>query len=72
MQKFANVEFIFFLDNTNDIEENTCKNHYHDNLKELNAQNIDLFINDNKQNYEKFFKPDKEGVYKIKLIFRNI
>ena len=62
---------IYFLDNTNYIEENTCKNHYHDNLKELNSQNVDLYINDNKQKYEKYFKPDKEGVYKIKLIFKN-
>ena len=56
---------IYFLDNThdtyNDIE------HYHDNLKELNESNTELYINDIKYKYKKYFKPDKEGIYIIKL-----
>ena len=57
----------YFLDNThgtyNGIE------HHHDNLKELNESNTELYINDKKYKYMKYFKPDKEGIYIIKLKF---
>ena len=56
---------IYFLDNTdgyfNDI------GHFHDNLKELNELNTELYINDKKYKYKKYFNPDKEGIYIIKL-----
>ena len=56
---------IYFLDNT-DGTYNEIK-HYHDNLKELNESNTELYINDIKYKYKKYFKPDKEGIYIIKL-----
>jgi hypothetical protein len=56
---------IYFLDNTDDTY-NDIK-HYHDNLKELNESNTELYINDIKYKYKKYFKPDKEGIYIIKL-----
>jgi hypothetical protein len=55
---------IYFLDNT-DGTYNKIK-HYHDNLKELNESNTELYINDIKYKYKKYFKPDKEGIYIIK------
>ena len=48
---------IHFLDNTKD-------NKY---LKELNQSNVELFINEKKFVYQKFFYPEKEGIYSIKL-----
>ena len=48
---------IYFLNNNNIY------------LKELNESNTELFINESKKNYEKFFKPEKEGIYIIKLKF---
>jgi len=50
---------IYFLDNT----EN------HDNLKELNELNSEIFINNKKYKYTKCFKPEKEGLYEIKIKF---
>ena len=38
-------------------------------LKELNDSNTKLFINNKEYKFEKFFEPEKEGIYKIKLIF---
>ena len=61
---------IYFLDNSDYIEAKTNIKHYHDNLKELNESNVDLYINSYKYKYEKYFIPDKEGIYKIKLIFK--
>ena len=37
-------------------------------LNELNETNTEIYINENKFKYKKFFIPDKEGIYKIKLI----
>ena len=51
-------EIIYFLDNTEK----------HDNLKELNENNVKLYINKKEYKYTKCFKPDKEGIYKIKLL----
>ena len=61
---------IYFLDNTDYTDEKDIK-HYHDNLKELNEHNVELYVNDIKHKYEKFFKFKKEGIYKIKLVFDN-
>ena len=62
---------IYFLDNTDGTYDFNCsqEKHYHDFLKELNESNVELYINDKKYKYEKFFIPDKEGEYEIKLIF---
>ena len=63
---------IYFLDNTDDIykENGYVVEHHHDNLKELNELNTEVFINNIKYKYEKYFKPEKEGLYEIILIFK--
>ena len=45
--------------------------HSHDNLKELNNINVDLYIDNTKHDFKKYFIPDKEGEYSIKLKFKN-
>jgi hypothetical protein len=44
---------IYFLDN--EYEENNIKKSEHDNIKELNERNTELYINNNKFNYKKYF-----------------
>ena len=46
--------------------------HFHDNLKELNELNTELYINNKKYKYKKYFIPEKEGIYSILLKFNNI
>ena len=58
---------IYFLDNTDCFIDDKGIKHYHDNLKELNELNTELYINDKKYKYKKYFNPDKEGIYIIKL-----
>ena len=53
---------IYFLNHYDKIEKN-----YQNNFKELNSE---VFINDNKQEFNNYFIPDKEGIYKIKLKFQ--
>ena len=60
---------IFFLDNTNEYVDNNKKSHF--NLTELNPSNTDLFINNQKIDYQKFFIPKIEDKYIIKLKFKN-
>ena len=64
----ANRE-VYFLDNTNGTYDNYGKEHYHDYLKELNEFNTELYIDNKKVNYNKYFIPEKEGIYSIKLKF---
>jgi surface protein len=59
---------IYFLDNTHSKDENGIK-HYHGNLKELNNINTELYINNIKKEYKKYFIPEKEGIYTIELKF---
>ena len=47
---------IYFLDNTNYIDDITGKKFFHNNLSELNPSNTDLFIDDKQYNYQKYFK----------------
>jgi len=61
---------IYFLDNTDYIEDKTNIKYFHDNLKELNEDNTELYINNIKYKYKKYFIPEKKGKYKIKLIFK--
>ena len=56
---------IYFLDNYKENEEVTP----HNNLRELNQTNTNLYINDTKYNFQKYFKPDKLGKYNITLKF---
>ena len=62
---------IYFLDNTNGefVINDTTQFHRHDFLKELNDSNVELYINDIKYKYQKYFKPDKKGIYNILLKF---
>jgi len=59
---------IYFLDNTDGYYRNIGE-HHHDNLKELNELNTEIFINNKKYKYAKSFKPEKEGLYEIKIKF---
>ena len=53
---------IYFLDNSND-----SRNHKHNNLEEMNQINTEIFINNKEYIYQKYFKPEKEGLYEIKI-----
>ena len=59
---------IYFLDNYQYVD-NKGNKHFHDNLKELEENRPELYIDNIKQKYQKFFIPEKEGVYKISLKF---
>ena len=59
---------IYFLDNYY-YDDNLIKIVQHDHLKELNEDNTELYINGNKRKYEKYFIPEKEGLYNILLKF---
>ena len=60
---------IYFLDNTDGIEDNKGIKHYHDNLKELNETNTELYINDKQIKYHKYYRFEKEGLYSVILRF---
>ena len=65
---------IYFLDNESYFQNDKTKNFkdYNKEIKELKENQVELFINDNKkENFNKYFIPDKEGEYKIKIIFKN-
>jgi hypothetical protein len=71
--KIANEDInedIYFLDNTDGGKDDEGIKHYHDNLKELNESNTELYINDKKYKFCKFCKFSKEGIYHIKLKFQ--
>ena len=57
---------IYFLDNTSYDYGNGIS---HNNLKEMNEMNTELYINDIKNKFKKYFIPSKEGLYIIKIIF---
>ena len=63
---------IYFLDNTDGCSGIDGIEHHHDNLKELKESNVELFIDNKKYKYNKYFKPEKEGIYKIKLKINTI
>ena len=58
---------IYFLDNM-DYEDRNRVRHFHNNLKELNEFNVELFIDEKKMKFKKSFKFEKEGEFKIKII----
>ena len=64
-------KYIHILDNTNGEIINGIK-HYHDNLKELNSSNTELFINNTKHEFKKYFRAEKEGLYSIILNLKSI
>ena len=51
----------------NNEEENNKE--FNNNLKSLDQSNVDLYINDNKFKYDKYFIPEKDGMYIIKFSF---
>ncbi len=59
---------IYFLDNS-DYKDDKGIKHYHENLKELNESNTDLYINNKKVEYKKYFRPENKGIYEIILKF---
>ena len=44
----------------------------HKLLKELNEKNVELFIDNKCYKFEKYFKPEKEGIYNILINLKNI
>ena len=62
----------YFLDNTDEcvyISAFETEEHHHDFLKELNDTNVELYINNKKQKFQKYFIPEKEGNYHFLLRF---
>ena len=59
---------IYFLDNS-DYKDDKGIKHYHENLKELNESNTELYINNKKVEYKKYFRPENKGIYEIILKF---
>ena len=57
----GNINQNYFEDDRNYIEQNY--------LKELNELNTEIYINNIKYKYTKSFKPEKEGLYEIKIKF---
>ena len=65
-----NIEIKDTMKDNGEPERNVIKEeHHHDFLKELNETNVELFINDKKYKYQKYFIPDKDGEYNILLKF---
>jgi surface protein len=66
---------IYFLD---DIDKEKSPNSHieykseHNNLKEMNKKNTNLYINDIEEKYDKFFVFEKPGNYRIKLVFKKL
>ena len=74
IKKYDINHTIYFLDNTYgkyDFGDKLVE-HYHDNLKEINEKNTELYIYNKKDKYSKYFKPEKEGIYEIKKYNINI
>ena len=61
---------IYFLENKSHML-NGVEYPFKVNFNELNEENTELFIDGQKQGFKKFFKPDKEGEYTIKLKLKN-
>ena len=58
---------IYFLDNIDYSDDLVSKKNPENSLIELNESNMNIYINDNKYDYSRYFKPEKEGNYTIKL-----
>ena len=67
--KWNEIDILLTI-NKNDInKEIYFLNEYNNNIKELNDKNAELYINNIKKEYKKYFIPEKEGKYNIKLKF---
>ena len=66
---------IYFLDNTQKdlkyggyYEGFRYASHIaHDHLKELNVSNTEIFINNEKYKFKKYFEPKEKGIYNINI-----
>ena len=58
---------IYFLDNK--YKDKDLIYSSHDNLKELNELNTELYINEKKEKFKKYFIPIEEGIYNINIKF---
>jgi surface protein len=56
---------IYFLNNEDNSDKEANNSNY--NLDELNETNAKLYINNKEYKFKKFFNPEKEGVYTIKI-----
>ena len=65
---------VYFLDKEYYLENQNIKKFedYNKELKELNEEKVELYISDQNQtkNFNKYFIPDKEGEYEIKIRFK--
>ena len=61
---------VYFLDNT-DYIDTKGKWHLHDNLEELNEENTELYINEKRYKFSKFFRIEESDVYSIRIKFKN-
>ena len=63
---------IYFLDNKPNMESKTNLYKENEEIKKLTDNDVELYINEEKQQqFSKYFKPDKEADYNIKIIFKN-
>ena len=69
-RKDVNNKNIYFLDNAGIYKDG--KYHYNEHIKQLNAKNTELYINDVKYNFQKYFLAKKEGKYIVKLKLKTL
>lgn len=69
-KKDVNNKNIYFLDNVGIYKDG--KYHYNEHLKELNERNTELYINNVKYKYQKYFLAPKEGTYIVRLIIKTL
>ena len=60
---------IYFLDNTPYMEKTISIYKENKEIKGLNGNDTNLYINGKKMPFQKFFRPEKEGEYIIKIVF---
>ena len=70
-KKGSEFKDIYFLDNKPNMESKTILYKENEEIKNLTDNDVELYINNfKKQQFSKYFKPDKEGNYEIKIIFK--
>jgi len=62
---------IYFLSNKYYSNKEEKYINFDDKLKELNKDNTELYINEVKYEYNKYFIPQEIGEYNIKIKFKN-
>ena len=60
---------IYFLNNFDTDDNKSESNNNYENIKGLNNQNSELYVNKEKCEYKRYYIPEKEGKYDIKLKF---